>query len=72
MHELKQLYGASKIIIPVHEEEGWTVRSPEGTGASVEARLQEATSAPKSPEALKRIEERAAQLHLRWPSRPRP
>lgn len=63
MCELKQLYGAStKITIPIHEEEGWTVRSPEHASASVKARLQEATS-PKSPEALKRIEERAAQLH---------
>ena len=62
MCELKQLYGASKITIPIHEEEGWTVRSPEGASVSVKARLQEATS-PKSPEALKRIEERAAQLH---------
>ena len=62
MCELKQLYGTStKITIPVHEEEGWTVRSPEGASASLKARLE--TTSPKSPEALKRIEERAAQLH---------
>ena len=55
MRELKQLYGAStKITIPIHEEEGWTVRSPEGASASLKARLQEATS-PKSPETLKRV-----------------
>ena len=49
-----------KIIVPVHEEPGWTASSPDA-GASVKARLQ--AKSPKSPEALKRIEERAAQLH---------
>ena len=38
------------------------MRSPEGTGASVKARLQ-AKLSPKSPETLKRIEDRAVQLH---------
>jgi hypothetical protein len=51
-----------KIIIPVHDEEGWTTACSPDAGASVKARLQEAKS-PKSPETLKRIEERAAQLH---------
>eukprot|EP00964_Phaeocystis_antarctica_P128690 scaffold92490_cov60-Phaeocystis_antarctica.AAC.2 len=49
-----------KIIVPVHEEPGWTASSPDA-GASVKARLQ--AKSPKSPEALKRIEERGAQLH---------
>ena len=52
-----------KIIIPVHDEEGWTTACSPDAGASVKARLQEAKST-KSPETLKRIEERAAQLHL--------
>ena len=51
-----------KIIIPVHEEPGWTATSSSpDAGASVKARLQ--AKSPKSPETLKRIEARATQLH---------
>ena len=50
-------------MIPVHEEEGWTARSPEGA-ASVKSRLEERKQqTPKSPATLQRHAERAAQLH---------
>ena len=51
-----------KIIIPVHDEEGWTTACSPDAGASLKARLQEGKS-PKSPATRRRMEERAAQLH---------
>ena len=48
-----------KIIIPVHDEEGWTTACSPDAGASLKARLQEGKS-PESPATRRRMEETEA------------
>merc|ERR1719197_699967 len=54
---------AIKIVVPVHEEEGWTTHSPD-SAITVKARLEESKQTKaRSPEAQKQVEERAERLH---------